>query len=101
MNMTQYKNYHYADSDRLNFKDEKARQEAEAAAQELEKNESTLRERLEKGEITQAEYDTLSPTTVEAAKAAVNPGFIIPPPPDNSALLEQLTDEDYQYLNLK
>lgn len=101
MNMTQYKNYHYSDSDRLNFADEKTRQEAEAAAKQLEDKEEELKRRLENGEITQAEYDTMSPTTIEAAKAAANPGFVMPPPPDNSALLEQLTDEDYQYLNLK
>ena len=101
MNMTQYKDYHYADSDRLNFKDKKTQQEAEAAAQQLIDNEENLRQRLENGEITEAEYATLSSTTVEAAKAAANPGFIMPPPPDNSALLEQLSEEDYQYLNLK
>ena len=102
MNMTQYKDLTFADSDRLNFEDQKAEQEAAAAQEQAKLNEENLRERLEKGEISQAEYDTLSHTTVDAAKNAYNPGFAIGIiPPDNSALLEQLTDEDYQYLNLK
>lgn len=101
MNMTQYKDYHYADSDRLNFADKKAKQEAEAAQQRQLDNEEVLRQRLESGEITQAEYDTLSVTTVPAAMAAQNHDFLVPKAPDNTALLEQLTDEDYQYLNLK
>lgn len=102
MNMTQYKDLSFADTDKLNFADQKAAQEA-AAAQELKKkDEETLRERFEKGEITQAEYNTLSMTTAEAAKAAYNPGFLPgAAPPDNSALLDQLSDEEYQYLNLK
>lgn len=99
--MTQYKDYHYADSDKLNFADRKAKQEAEAAQQQQLDNEENLRQRLENGEITQAEYNTLSATTAPQAMAAQNPGFIVPNTPDNSALLEQLTDEDYQYLNLK
>ena len=102
MNMTQYKDYHFSDSDRLNFENQKAEQEAQAAQIQLESTEEVLRERLEKGEISQAEYNTLSPTTTDAAKAAYNPGFAVGiAPPDNSALLDQLTDEDYQYLNLK
>lgn len=101
MNMTQYKDYHYADSDKLNFADKKAKQEAEAAQQRQLDNEEVLRQRLESGEITQAEYDTLSVTTVPAAMAAQNHDFLVPKAPDNTALLEQLTDEDYQYLNLK
>ena len=101
MNMTQYKDYHYADSDKLNFADKKAKQEAEAAQQRQLDNEEVLRQRLESGEITQAEYDTLSVTTVPAAMAAQNHDFLVPKAPDNTALLEQLTDDDYQYLNLK
>lgn len=102
MNMTQYRDYHYADSDRLNFADRKNQQEAEAAHAKQEEAEAELLERLEKGEISQAEYSTLSATTTEAAIAAVNPGFMVGvTPPDNTALLEQLSEEDYQYLNLK
>ena len=65
----------------------------------MQKQENELQEKLEKGEITQAEYETL---TIKSEPAEVPPtGFIVPQPPDNSALLEQLTEEDYQYLNLK
>lgn len=96
--MTQYRDYHYADSDKLNFADRKAKQEAEAAQTQAAIDEESLRQRLESGEISQAEYDTLSSTT---ASATYDLGFIVPPAPDNTALLEQLSDEDYQYLNLK
>ena len=54
MNMMQYRDFHFADSDRLNFADKKSKQEAEAAAQQLEKNEEELQQRLERGEITQS-----------------------------------------------
>ena len=99
MNMNQYKNLHYSDSDRINFADQKSDQEARALQEWMQKQENELQEKLEKGEITQAEYETL---TVKSEPAEVPPtGFIVPQPPDNSALLEQLTEEDYQYLNLK
>lgn len=102
MGMSQYKDFHFSDSDKINFKDKKAEQEAEAAQAQRESEEDSLRERLEKGEISQAEYNTLSATTVSAAKNAYNPGFSVGiTAPDNSSLLEQLTEEDYQYLNLK
>lgn len=101
MNMTQYRDLTFADTDRLNFEDRKIEQEKEAARLAQEAQEQELLKKLEDGQISQAEYDTLSVTTVPQAVAAQNPGFIMPPPPDNTALLDQLTDEDYQYLNLK
>ena len=101
MNMNQYKEYGYADSDRLNFADRKAKQEAEAAKDQNTEKEIQLRQRLENGEITQAEYATLSMTTAAEAYAATAPGFIIPEEPAESTIAQDLTDEDYQYLNLK
>ena len=102
MGMVQYKDLHFSDSDRLNFENQKAEQEAAAAREQQGKTEENLRARLERGEISQAEYNTLSVTTANAAQQAYNPGFVVGiAPPDNSALLEQLTEEDYQYLNLK
>lgn len=101
INLSQYKNAHYADSDRINYASQKARQEAEAAAANREAEEAELKRKLEAGEITQQEYNTRSYTTQPAAMKAFGNTFIMPTEPDNSALLEQLTDEDYQYLNIK
>ena len=61
-----------------------------------------LKTKLENGEITQAEYNTLSVTTTQQAKDAFNASTIESiATVDNTALFEQLTDEDLQYLNIK
>ena len=101
--MNQYKDLRFADSDRLNFEDRKAEQEAAAAQLLKQDQEEELKEKLEKGEITQAEYNTLSTTTTQQAKDAFNTSTINLQSPylNDSALLEQLTEEDLQYLNLK
>ena len=102
LNMNQYKNYRFADSDKLNFADRKAEQEAEAAQLSKQDQEEELKTKLENGEITQAEYNTLSVTTTQQAKDAFNASAIESiTTVDNTALLEQLTDEDLQYLNIK
>jgi len=103
LNMNQYKDLRFADSDRLNFEDRKAEQEAAAAQLLKQDQEEELKEKLEKGEITQAEYNTLSTTTTQQAKDAFNTSTINLQSPylNDSALLEQLTEEDLQYLNLK
>lgn len=100
MNIRPYSDYKYADTDRLNFADQKAEQEATAALQQKqdeEKEEEELRQRLENGEISQAEYNTLSPTKRKHTPT----GFIMPTNDIRSDVAEQLTEDDYQYLNLK
>lgn len=100
--MNQYKDYRYADSDRLNFADEKSRQEAAAAQKVREEQEDALKAKLDAGEITQAEYNTMSATTTQLAIDSFNTQEIAGVPHiDNTALLKQLTEEDLQYLNLK
>ena len=97
MNMTQYKEYEYADSDRLNFADQKAKQEAEAAQENAKEREEELKAKLEAGQISQAEYDTLS---YSGSNTDADLVFKVAPEIDNH-IVESLTDEDYQYLNLK
>ena len=66
MNMAQYRDYSYADSDKLNFENLKNREEAKARREELGRNEeyeADLKSKLENGEISEAEYNTLSHTT--------------------------------------
>lgn len=99
--MTQYNKYHFSDSDKLNAADRKAKQEAEAAQMQQQEKEEELSRKLAAGEITQQEYNTLSLTTQDAAVKAFNGGFIIPQVEDDSALLEDLTEEDIAYLKLK
>ena len=102
LNMNQYKDYRYADTDRLNFADKKAQQEASVAQENREKSEEELKAKLEAGEISQAEYNTMSATTTQLAIDAFNSPVIAGiPQVDNTELLKQLSDEDYQYLNLK
>ena len=93
--MNQYKDYRYADSDRLNFAGQKAEQEASAQVQETE-----LLRQLEEGEISQAEYNTLSSTTKEELQfdAAVEFQAV---QAAEAEIADSLTPEDYQYLNLK
>lgn len=104
MNMTQYVNYGYADSDRLNFQDEKEKQELEAKRQQLadSEQERLLLEQLKNGEISEAEYNTRSfltpssfeinePTTFLAPKVSI----------DESEITNNLTEEDLKYLAIK
>ena len=97
INMTQYKNLRFADSDRINFAHQKAQQEADAARLQTLEEEAELREKFEKGQISPAEYATLSSASAPISSTE----FQVPATIDNSALMQQLTDEDYQYLNLK
>lgn len=65
--MTQYRDLTYADSARLAAEAEKREQEAAARVNLSSENEQeefmTLQARLDAGEITQAEFDTLNPLT--------------------------------------
>ena len=102
MNMMQYKDYHYADSDKLNFADKKQQQESAAALANAKAKEEELLAKLKRGEITEAQYNTLSADTPSSDAV---PEFEIPNIPqyqiDESAITDSLTDDDIQYLMLK
>lgn len=78
MKLKQWKNYHFADSDKiaqeLNLKSEKKSAEEKA---ELEKYETELKEQLEKGEITEAEYKTLVRTETQKKNLPKQSGNVI------------------------
>jgi len=65
MNMTQYRNLTYADSARLAAEEEKRQQEAAArvslASEDEQEEFMNLQAKLDAGEISQAEFDTLNP----------------------------------------
>lgn len=102
MNMTQYRDYTYADTDKLNF--ENAKNEQEAAARRIAEGkdaewEAELKRKYEAGEISKAEYETLSPS-VELPKD-LSSSFIQINETDEERIKQELTEEDYQYLTLK
>lgn len=100
MQMTQWKEYTFKDSDALNFKNEKEQKSEEERIQEQLRNEqllADLTERYENGEISKAEFDTLNPLNYEEEKIE----FIQPTGIDENAIASQLSEEDMQYLSLK
>jgi hypothetical protein len=105
MNMAQYKEYGYADSDKLNFADKKIDQEAAARREQQginEEYEQGLLDKLESGEISQAEYDTLTRTNVVGETPT--PTFVTPFIDfslDENEIAAQLSQEEMQYLMLK
>lgn len=103
MNMMQYKDFTYADSDKINFTDKKEQQESRAATEAAQAREEELKAKLERGEITEAQYNTLSAGTPSSTTA---PEFEIPDigpryQIDESVITDSLTDEDIQFLMLK
>ena len=97
MNMTQYSKYSYADSDKLNYENEKLAREA---AQKAELVEEDLKARYERGEITQTEYETLSakinpPEDLSKPLPSLNFGI------DETKLGEQIDEEEKMYLITK
>ena len=107
MNMTQYRNLTYADSARLAAEEEKRQQEAAArvnlASEDEQEEFMNLQAKLDAGEISQAEFDTLNPLmrgverqqtrkyTFDQEEIGINE--------DN--ILEELTDEDKKMLATK
>lgn len=83
MNMAQYRDYTYADSDRINFQDGKQEQE-KLSQEEKEAREAALRERLENGEISESEYKTLTMTNANDTPAKIETEFLMPKKIDDS-----------------
>lgn len=105
MNMKQWHDYKYADSDKLNFEDKKIEQEAAARREEQNLNEEYeqgLLEKLENDEISQAEYNTLTRKNyVEEDLSSVIPQYAIDFSVDENEIAGQLAQEEIQYLMLK
>lgn len=102
--MTQYRDYHYADTDRLNYQEEKRRQEEEARKQQASSSqqEIELLESLKNGEISEAEYKTLSMATDSSIVTETETGFLAPTVTiDENDITKNLSEEDIRYLALK
>ena len=96
MNIRPFDQYTYADTDKLNFAQEKAKQEAAAAQVAKGYTEEELRGRLERGEISQAEYETLRPSTTDNKVQ-----YMAPVVDEGLSVIDDLEPEDIQYLRLK
>lgn len=94
MKLNQNANYTFADTDKLNFKEQKTSQQIQMEEAKI----AALQEKLEKGEITQAEFDTLTAPADSFTPTQFTPNISIE---HENQIREQLTDEDYQYLLLK
>ena len=105
MNMKQWSEYTYADSDKLNFADRKIDEEAAARREQQgidEQYEQDLLDKLESGEISQAEYDTLTRKNVEEeSPISLVPQFVADFTVDENEIAAQLAQEEIQYLMLK
>lgn len=107
MNMKQYADYCFADSDKLNMAQEMAKERREATVDK--DYVLQLQKELEEGKISKAQYDTLSPETpssidkeeeefIALKEEAIKP---IQQGVDEGKIRKQLTDEEYQYLLMK
>ena len=105
--MTQYRNLTYADTARLAAEEEKRQQEAAArvnlASEDEQEEFMNLQAKLDAGEISQAEFDTLNPLmrgverqqarkyTFDQEQIGIN----------EDDILEELTDEEKKMLAVK
>lgn len=112
MNLSQYKPYGFADSDKVNA--EYKREQEEIFNRKLqavafnEEKEKELKRLLDEGEISTSEYRTrsslhaLAEATQEKEDAERhNTQFVFTPEDAENRVVSDLTDEDIQYLSLK
>lgn len=98
MNMSQYKQYTYADSDKLNYEHKKLEEEAAARREANKDLDAEVQKKYEAGEISDAEYKTYS---AELSSASAPNQFIATLGLTEDNLTEDLTDEDVKYLAVK
>lgn len=103
MNMKQYADYCFADSDKLNMAQEMAKERREATVDR--DYVLQLQKELEEGKISKAQYDTLSPETPSSFDKEEEEFIALKEeaikPADEGEIRKQLTDEEYQYLLMK
>lgn len=111
MKLTQWNKYGWADSEMLIAKEESEREEA---AKRMAENDAFYREKFENGEISEAEYKTLTSTPAQRQAAMTGPSvnpYLGPNNPfdetkffreeDLPSPAEDLTNEDKIYLAMK
>ena len=110
MKLKQWKDYGWADTERLQ---EENKKKAEEKAEEIAEREADAKERFERGEISEAEYKTMTAVPIQAA--AQVPGVLIGSIGANNPFNEMdfmsqddlpnpaddLTEEDKTYLAMK
>lgn len=105
MNMAQYRHLSYADTDKIQFEADKLKSEAAARmaanSEEFSNQLLELQEKLDRGEISQAEFDTLNPLNAIDPFEANSMNFIQESPIDEDDLRKQLDAEEIKYLTLK
>lgn len=105
MRLAQYKEFGYKDSDRLNADYNQAQlelaQRRERAKKEKEEQARKLREKAEQGEITEAEFRTRMPVTEPDEEEIQELKFPTTIDDTEQRILQELTQEDIQYLSLK
>lgn len=105
MNMTQYSMYTYADTERIQEEaDQKRREEAArrtAARESAQQFNEVLKERLEKGEISQAEYNTLTYDNNEEEAEQMRAAAFSGNNASEEELLKNMTADDQMYLMTK
>lgn len=104
MKIVQYAKYGYADTEQLEFKTNKERQDiiARQVAADASKSAELLKlqQQLDAGEISQAQFDTLSPLT--ANYDFDEPTFNeVPKDLDEEAILKDLEEEEIKMLRIK
>ena len=104
MKMNQYKEFRYKDTDQLEFKFNKEREQIAARKAlnnpEVQKQMVELQRQLDSGEITQAQYDTLNPLqSLEEDHQFLE--FSTSIGVDEEEIRRNLSDEEYAYLKSK
>ena len=97
MKLKQWRDYGWADTEKLQ---EEYQERAEEHAREVAEREAEAKERFENGEISEAEYKTLTQTETKHAEMPV-PGFDIPVPTGGQAGVPQgsVGFDDTQYID--
>lgn len=109
MGMIQYRDYSFKDSDALNFAEQKKREEIENRQQRYKENEeyfAELQKKLEEGEISEAEYNTLASDNKDNDPSRpdvpiLTTTFIQPIEVNEEDIRTELEEEDMKYLALK
>lgn len=107
MNMQQYREYTYADTVKLATEAKQKEAEAKAkvalSSEEEQQQFMALQTKLDAGEISQAQFDTLNPLTrgIDTSQEQKTYTFTQESPIDEDSIAAELTPEDKKMLTLK
>ena len=113
MKLKQWKNYGWADSEKLQAEEKERLAALQTEGQEVKEIQEEIKEQFNKGEISEAEYKTMTNSATQMTNGAMPP---IQPPPgynpyadngfgmieeEDDDFAQDLTEEDKTYLSLK